>query len=719
MWLKVFCRNINRRKSLDENLLTTELRRCLGILDLTLLGISGMLGAGIYVLTGAVAKNTSGPAVPISYLLAAFAAFLSALCYAEFGARIPTTGSSYIFTYVTMGELWGFLMGWNMILEHGVGSASVAKAWSGYLDSVMGYPMKTYFQHHVTMGDGVILASYPDFLALGIIVLLCVLVACGVNSSNKFNIAFALINVAVVGFIIITGFFLADIHNWTSVNGGFAPFGFAGIVAGASRCFYAYAGFDVVASSCEEARNPRRDIPIALGVSLIIVTIAYFGISSMLTLMVPWDEIVPKSAFPDAYGRHEGWKWAQIIVTIGALCTMTTAMFSGLFVLPRILYAISKDGLLCPLLSSIHERNQVPVYSVMFSGALSGLMALLFDLETLVQFMSIGTLTAYSFVAACVIILRYSSHGQMSEGYTTLDDSPSTDTEQGKIQSITAPSESEKPSIKEENNVSAVSHNDSKNNGLDSSGAQPATKPKQSETSRLVYQKTIHNGDDSTKQELPARSKSDNNSTTSSENTQPSGKNKAGMLKSKFCGTFLDLHFGRYKPGKVVVFALLVSVCSSLSGMLLLSYTWEKFIIGSWWVVLLFVIFTLITIASLLLIAAHQQHEDDASQEKNFRVPLVPFLPYLCICTNLFFMIKLQYLTWIRLIIWVSVGLVIYFVYGYHFSQRNPNRFQPHWFENVCSKLQHCWIKCRSTESNDLKQLSKNDELDENTNSES
>jgi len=353
-----FLRKICRKKTLDEDYLKTDLHRCLGIKDLTVLGISGMLGAGLYVLTGTVAKNTSGPAVMVSYAIASAAAFLSALCYAEFGSRIPTTGSSYIFTYVTMGEFWGFLMGWNMILEHGVGSASVAKAWSGYLDAAMGNPVQIFFQSHLSLGHNHPLSEYPDLIAIAIILILSGLVAIGAESSAKFNLLFTVINMVVVLFIIITGFCLADVRNWVNNGNSFWHFGFAGVISGASRCFFAFAGFDIIASSCEEARNPRRDVPIALGISLITVTLSYVGVSAVLTLMVPWNEIVPESAFSQAYARNN-WRWAEIFITCGALCTMTTSMFSGLYVLPRILYAIAKDGLLCPALAKINNKTQV------------------------------------------------------------------------------------------------------------------------------------------------------------------------------------------------------------------------------------------------------------------------------------------------------------------------------------------------------------------------
>lgn len=402
----------------------TSLQRCLSTLDLTLLGVGGMVGSGLYVLTGTVAKQMAGPAVLVSFGVAAVASLLAALCYAEFGARVPRTGSAYLFTYVSMGELWAFLIGWNVLLEYLIGGAAVARAWSGYLDSIFSHRIRNFTEAHVGVWQVPFLAHYPDFLATGIIILASALVSCGARISSWLNHVLSTISLVIILFIIIMGFVLARPHNWSAEEGGFAPFGFSGILAGTATCFFAFVGFDVIAASCEEARNPKRAVPIAIAVSLGLVASAYILVSTVLTLMVPWHSLDPDSALADAFYRR-GYSWAGFIVAVGSICAMNTVLLLNLFSGPRIIYAMAIDGLFFQAFAHVHHRTQVPMVGILVFGVLMAFMALLLDLEALVQFLSIGTLLAYTFVATSIIILRFqkappsSSPGPASPGPVT------------------------------------------------------------------------------------------------------------------------------------------------------------------------------------------------------------------------------------------------------------------------------------------------------------
>lgn len=402
----------------------TSLQRCLSTLDLTLLGVGGMVGSGLYVLTGTVAKQMAGPAVLVSFGVAAVASLLAALCYAEFGARVPRTGSAYLFTYVSMGELWAFLIGWNVLLEYLIGGAAVARAWSGYLDSIFSHRIRNFTEAHVGVWQVPFLAHYPDFLATGIIILASALVSCGARISSWLNHVLSTISLVIILFIIIMGFVLAQPHNWSPEEGGFAPFGFSGILAGTATCFFAFVGFDVIAASCEEARNPKRAVPIAIAVSLGLVASAYILVSTVLTLMVPWHSLDPDSALADAFYRR-GYSWAGFIVAVGSICAMNTVLLLNLFSGPRIIYAMAIDGLFFQAFAHVHHRTQVPIVGILVFGVLMAFMALLLDLEALVQFLSIGTLLAYTFVATSIIILRFqkappsSSPGPASPGPVT------------------------------------------------------------------------------------------------------------------------------------------------------------------------------------------------------------------------------------------------------------------------------------------------------------
>nr|CAD7410097.1 unnamed protein product [Timema cristinae] len=396
---------MNRTKKLGGDVLETPLNRCLNTFDITLLGIGHMVGAGIYVLTGTVAKDLAGPGIVLSFLLAGLTSLLAALCYAEFGTRIPKAGSAYVYTYISIGEFWAFVIGWNIILEHMIGAASVARAWSGYIDSLLGGAISNITVTHVGELHEQLLGRYPDFLAFAACIVYACLLGIGVKGSAIFNSFFTMINLAVMVFVIVMGFYYARPENWTS-GGGFLPFGFSGVIAGAATCFYAFVGFDSIATSSEEAITPTVSIPLATLTSMLVVTIGYILVSAALTLMVPYWSLNVGAALPEAFGSI-GLTWAKYVVSVGALCGMTTTLFGSLFSLPRCLYAMAADGLLFSFLGSVNQKTQLPLVNLAISGVSSALLALVFDLEKLVEFMSIGTLLAYTIVSASVIILRY------------------------------------------------------------------------------------------------------------------------------------------------------------------------------------------------------------------------------------------------------------------------------------------------------------------------
>ncbi|XP_070524707.1 cationic amino acid transporter 2 isoform X1 [Cardiocondyla obscurior] len=412
----------SRRKVVDCTEEST-LARVLSTLDLTALGIGSTLGVGVYVLAGSVAKCYAGPAVTISFAIAAIASMFAGLCYAEFGARVPRAGSAYIYSYVTMGEFVAFLMGWTLILEYVIGSASVVRALSTYVDVLFDDKMKKFFESVMPMKvDN--LSSYPDFFALGVTLAFSVALAFGAKESSMVNNIFTLVNLSVVLFVIIAGSLKADFDNWKteptcgecedcsvceeckSGDGGFMPYGISGIITGAATCFYGFIGFDCVATTGEEARNPQRSIPIAIVVSLTIVFFAYFGVSTVLTTVLPFYEQNAKSPFPHMFDVI-GWDWAKWFVTVGAISGLCASLLGSMFPLPRVIYAMASDGLVFRWMGNISSRFQTPIMGTLSAGLLTGILATIFELEPLVNMMSICTLLTYSIVASCVLILRY------------------------------------------------------------------------------------------------------------------------------------------------------------------------------------------------------------------------------------------------------------------------------------------------------------------------
>ncbi|XP_073529340.1 cationic amino acid transporter 4 [Phyllobates terribilis] len=598
-----FCQKLNRVKTLEDDLMETSFKRCLSTLDLTLLGVGAMVGSGLYVLTGTVAKEIAGPAVVISFLIAGIASLLAALCYAEFGARVPKTGSAYMFTYVSVGELWAFLIGWNVILEYMIGGAAVARAWSGYLDSMFDHKIKNYTESHIGTWNVQFLAHYPDFLAAGILLFATAFISFGVRVSSWLNHIFAAISMGIIIFILVFGFILANPKNWSAEHGGFAPFGISGIMSGTATCFYAFVGFDVIAASSEEAKNPQKAVPIATAVSLGVATVAYILVSVVLTLMVPWNTLMPDSALSDAFFRR-GYSWAGFLVAAGSICAMNTVLLSNLFSLPRIVYAMAEDGLFFQFFAKVNPTTKVPVIGIVVFGILTAILALIFDLEALVQFLSIGTLLAYTFVAASIIVLRFQQ--EKSE--------PSHEAEQ-------------EPSP--QHHVPSVS------------------------VERIAGEEMKEYESFSDKLQLVETQKKANE------------RRETGHLKAAF-EPYLKFLSDCY-PGEVVTISVVTMMFCAICLCSVLVFGSNELHLPKWSFYLLLVIFLIGFLISLFLIWVHEQQKKTTT----FQVPLVPLIPAISILLNIYLMLKLNYMTWVRFILWLALGLIVYFGYGIWHSKEN------------------------------------------------
>ncbi|HTP41843.1 MAG TPA: amino acid permease [Nitrospiria bacterium] len=376
----------------------TGLRRCLSALDLTLLGIGAIIGAGIFVLTGIAAATKAGPAIMLSFVVAGLACAFTALSYAELAAMIGGCGSAYGYTYASMGELVAWIIGWDLILEYGVATAAVAIGWSGYMNNAltaMGLPIPNVLLKAPAAG-GVI-----NLPAASIVLVLSLLLAIGVRQSARFNAAMVAIKLGAIGLFVLVALFNVQPANWRP----FLPFGWEGVMQGAALIFFAYIGFDAVSTAAEEARRPSRDLPVGILASLAVCTVIYIVVSALLTGIVPYASLNVPSPVADALLRL-GHRWASAFIAAGAIAGLTTVMLVLYYGLTRLFLAMARDGLLPPVFNTIHPDTHTPVRIILLCGVLIAAVAGLTPISDVAELVNIGTLAAFVLVCGVVIVLR-------------------------------------------------------------------------------------------------------------------------------------------------------------------------------------------------------------------------------------------------------------------------------------------------------------------------
>jgi len=392
------------------------LRRALGPLNLITLGIGAIIGAGIFVITGQAAAQFAGPALVLSFVLAGIACGFAGLCYAEFASIIPIAGSAYTYSYATLGELIAWIIGWDLILEYAFGAATVAVGWSGHLRAFLhdiGWSLPTMPKSQFVLFGMPVHLQY-DYIGFLVILFITTILVIGIKESANFTTAIVIMKVAVVCmFIGLATAFLAA-HAWQPNHwhpfippntGERGQFGWSGILRGAGVVFFAYIGFDAVSTAAQEAKNPRRDMPLGILGSLVICTVLYILVSGLLTRLVPYTELnVPD---PVVVGiRVTGQPWATFLVELGALGGLATVMLVMLLGQSRVFYSMSRDGLLWPWASKIHPRFRTPYISSIVVGIFVAVLATVIPLSVLDEMTSVGTLLAFVLVSAGVWVMR-------------------------------------------------------------------------------------------------------------------------------------------------------------------------------------------------------------------------------------------------------------------------------------------------------------------------
>jgi APA family basic amino acid/polyamine antiporter len=407
-----------------------RLKRVLGPVGLTAMGVGAIIGTGIFVLTGVAAADKAGPAMSLSMVAAGVTCIFAALCYAEFAAMVPVAGSAYTYAYATLGELFAWIIGWDLVLEYAVGASTVAHGWSHYFQDLLKFFNGGSALWPKALGDApfdykdsvfIWTNSYFDLPAIAIVAIITTVLVMGIKESANFNAVMVVIKLAVVFFVIGVGIRYVKPENWTP----FAPYGYggigffgipvwgqihngqiAGMLAGAATIFFAYIGFDAVSTQSEEARNPQRDVPIGIITSLIICTLLYIAVASILTGMVPYNKINRDAPVSDAFAQV-GLPWAQFLIAVGALTGITSVLLVMTLSQPRVLLAMARDGLLPPkFFAAVHPRFKTPWKSTILTGIFVATLGGFLPLNVLAELVNIGTLLAFTIVCAAVLIMR-------------------------------------------------------------------------------------------------------------------------------------------------------------------------------------------------------------------------------------------------------------------------------------------------------------------------
>jgi APA family basic amino acid/polyamine antiporter len=420
-----------RTKTVEQSIRDTDdpdhkLRKDLHAVDLVVFGVGVIIGAGIFVLTGTVAATNSGPALALSFVIAAVACGLAGLCYAEFASTVPVAGSAYTFSYATLGELVAWTIGWDLVLEFTIGSAALASSFSGYLQEVLDGVGITLPTEISSAADG-----FVDLPAMLCALLVMAVLIRGTKFSSRFNQVVVAIKLFVVAIVIVVGVTLIDVDNWTpfipesqpvpETEGGFrdlplittlfgiepAVFGIAGVVAGAAVVFFAFIGFDIVATTAEEAHNPQRDVPIGILGSLAIVTLLYAAVSLVVTGIQSYKDIDPNDGAPLATAFDAaGVEWMGDLISIGACIGLIVVAMILMLGQSRVAFAMARDGLLPKKLAQVHPRFGTPHRITLITGLVVAVIAGFVDLVTLANLVNIGTLFAFVLVSIAVLVLR-------------------------------------------------------------------------------------------------------------------------------------------------------------------------------------------------------------------------------------------------------------------------------------------------------------------------
>lgn len=579
-----------------------QLAKELSVLHLIAIGVGSTIGAGVYILVGTVAREHSGPALAFSFLIAGIAAALSAFCYAELASRCPSAGSAYHYSYICVGEGLAWIIGWALILEYTIGGSTVARGISPNLALLFGGPdsLPFFLARQTIPGLGIVVDPCAALLVFTVTGLLCV----GIKESTFVQSIVTTANICAMIFVIIAGGYIGFKSGWVGykLSTGYFPFGVDGMLAGASTVFFSYIGFDSVASTAEEVKNPQRDLPLGIGAALSICCMLYMLVSAVIVGLVPYYAMDPDTPISSAFASH-GIQWAAYIITIGAVTALCSTLMGSLLPQPRILMAMARDGLLPSFFSDVNKRTQVPIKSTILTGTVAATLAFAMDVEQLAGMVSVGTLLAFTMVAISVLILRY----------VPPDEVPLPSSLQAAIDSV---------SLRYSNIISTEETDvEISKDGTGVSGEKDQLLPKKGEISA----------------ESP--------------------------LIAKVTAQAI---FNEKQRRTIAGWAIMLTCV----GALILTYSASNLAIPSYFRLTVCGIGGILLLFGLCVLTSIDQ--DDArhnfGHSGGFICPWVPLLPILSILINTYLLLNLGADTWMRVSVWLLIGVFVYVIYGRNHS---------------------------------------------------
>ncbi|CAK9235187.1 unnamed protein product, partial [Sphagnum troendelagicum] len=619
-----------------------ELARRLRVMDLVSIGIGSTIGAGVYVLVGTVARERAGPALTLSFLIAGIAAALAALCYAELSSRLPSAGSAYHYAYTCVGEGVAWIIGWGLILEYTVGGSTVARGISPNLGVFFGgeQNLPSWIVRRTIPGIDIVVDPCAGLLVLVVTGLLCM----GIRESARVQSVMVVLNIVVLVFVVLAGSWAGFTSGWEGYHQsqGYLPYGINGMLGGAATLFFAYIGFDTVASTAEEVKNPQRDLPLGIGFALLICGSLYMLLSAVIVGLVPFNLIDPDTPLSSAFDNH-GMPWATFVVAAGAIAALSTTLMGSILPQPRILMAMARDGLIPPFFSILHPITTVPVNGTLITGMVAALMAFSMNVDQLSGMVSVGTLSAFTVVAVSLLILRYVPPPEVAKVVI-----------QATVPDKGPPSvhiSSSRPVFTKATMFSPVLSilSDASLQTLPGRGIEDDCASSVSSSESLLLQ------DEAGDQEVNAAPESPSSSRPVLHESLLYAQETDTLESNEDLRRWAAV----FAITGVCVGVVLISLAAAAND-LPISVRWLLGLLGTP---------SFVAASTVLFLIEQDEGHHKFGQAGGFHCPWVPALPLGSILVNVYLLVSLGLPTWLRVSVWMVLGVVVYVFYGMSHSK--------------------------------------------------